>query len=130
MGYQESYIYAKEENEFAILLDKVIELSKIWDEEWSMYTTGILMINSDVDINCDYNIHFLKKGKKLIHITGERAGQRSLARMFGDYPFDGFGLMPAECLHYLCVNGKVDINKNRNIDFEYQLLDEYLSEQF
>ena len=120
LGYQESYIYAKEESEFESLLKQAVALKEIWDEKWSIQVSGILIIKERLKIQLDYNDYCeFASGTRLIHIVGERAGQRSLDRLFGSDLKIAAKLIYAEYLHHPSVDGKVNLNKKSEILFDY-----------
>lgn len=126
MGYQESYVYVSNDKKFEELIEVIKKHRIDWVNEWDIEAAGIVTLNENLKgtlaFTCKpYDKYNFKKGKKLVHVCGERYGQRSLHSMFGDDWVEGLDYMFAECLHM--VEGKGLFGDQRKVNCDYEKFD-------
>lgn len=87
MGYQESFIYTKGEENFQKVLSLIERLGKDYFEarDLTVYSTALVKMNLRYPFFYANRAKILKKGEKVIWISGERYAQRNLKRVFGKY---------------------------------------------
>lgn len=89
MGYQESFIYVKDDKNFDRLVELVRKQAATWENWRDIEAVEILELNKNITISLEEMCmpdrrKMFKKGKKFILVVGERSGQRSIYRMFGN----------------------------------------------
>lgn len=131
MGYQESYVYLEDDRKFEELIDLVKKHRSHWEKEWGIEPAGIVTLAEDIKgtfaFMCQPQIEYeFKAGKKMVHIAGERAGQRGLYRMFMNDIRPDMDFMFAECLHFDEAPPGYFLGEEREVACDYVEFDDYL----